>query len=295
MMNKKISLKVSAAIIITIILWASAFVGIRAALPYYRPIQLAAFRYLVASVVLIPIAFYYKIKRPKSKDIPVIAFTGIFGFTLYNIVLNFGEKLVTAASACFIVNGGNLITAVLAAFILKEKISKATWFGIIVSLLGVGLISWGESGSLITINTGALLILVAALSQSIYFILQKSLLSRYSAFELLCYSIWAGTIFLLPFSGGLFHSIQLSSIQSNLSVIYLGVFPAVIAYFCWSYVLSILEASKAAVYLFLVPLVTLLIGYLWLGEIPSFLAILGGGIAIFGVIIAKYGSKIFNR
>ncbi len=291
MFNQRILFKVFMAIGITIVFWASAFVGIRAALPYFQPVQLAAFRYLVASVILIPIAFHYKIKPPKSQDFLAIIFTGFFGFTLYNMVLNFGEKSVTAASACFIVNGGNLVTAIF----LKEKITKTAWAGIIVSMVGVGFISGGESNSFITFNSGALLILVAALSQSAYFIFQKSLLSRYSAFELLCFSIWVGTVLLLPFSSGLSHSILTSSLSSILSVVYLGVFPAVIAYFCWSYVLSKLDASKAAVYLFLVPLVTLLIGYLWLGEIPSCFAILGGGIVILGIIIAKYGFTIFKH
>lgn len=287
-MDKNVYHKVVLAISITIVLWASAFVGIRAALHDYQPIQLAAFRYIVASMILIPLAYNRKIQLPQSKDIVAIILTGIFGFTLYNIALNYGEKLVTAASACFIVNGGILITAILAAFILKEKVTSANWFGMVVSLLGIGFITWGESGSLIVINSGAFLVFLAAFSQSMYFVLQKSLLLRYSGFELVCYSIWIGTIAMLPMSGGLLGSIQTSPIQSTLAVLYLGVFPAVIAYFCWSYVLSMLDASKAAVYLFLVPIITLMVGYLWLGEVPSLLAILGGLITILGIIIAKY-------
>lgn len=295
MMNKKVLLKVILAIIVTIILWASAFVGIRAALQDFQPIELAAFRYIIASIILIPIAYKCKIGLPQAKDIIVIILTGVFGFSLYNIALNFGEKLITAASACFIVNSGNLMTAILAAIVLKEKVTSATWFGMIISLLGIGLISRGESGSLIVINSGAFLIFLAALSQSAYFVLQKSLLSRYSSFKLLCYSIWIGTIVLLPMSSNLLHSIQSSSIPSILSVIYLGAFPAVVAYFCWSYVLSKLDTAKAVVYLFLVPVVTLLIGYLWLKEFPSKLAFLGGLITIIGVFIAKYGKNRFNN
>ncbi|SFM35788.1 DMT family transporter [Pelosinus propionicus] len=295
MIDKNVCIKVVLAISVTIVLWASAFVGIRATLQDYQPTQLAAFRYIVASIILIPLAYNRKIQLPKSKDVVSITFTGFFGFTLYNIVLNYGEKLVTAASACFIVNGGNLFTAILAAFLLKEKVPPATWFGMIVSLLGIGIISWGESGSLIVISSGTFLVFLAAFLQSMYFILQKSLLLRYSSFELICYSIWIGTIALLPMSSNLLHSIQSSSIQSTLSVIYLGIFPAVIAYFCWSYVLSNLDASKATVYLFLVPIVTLLIGYLWLGEIPSLLAIIGGLITILGVVIAKYWRIVFDN
>jgi len=75
----------------------------------------------------------------------------------------------------------------------------------------------------------------------------------------------------------------------------IGSIIAVIAYFCWSYVLSILDTSKATVYLFLVPIVTLLIGYLWLEEIPSLLAIIGGLITILGVEIDKYRKIVFDN
>lgn len=292
MTDKLPHVKVVLAVSTTIILWASAFVGIRAALQDYPPIELATFRYIVASIILFPLAYTHRIQLPKSKDIVTITLTGIFGFTLYNIALNYGEQLVTAASSCFIVNGGNLITAILAAFILKEKVSIVTWFGMGISLLGIGFITWGESGSLIVLNNGTFLIFLAAFSQSIYFILQKSLLLQYSGFELICYSIWIGTIALLPMSSDLIFIIKTSSIQSILSVIYLGIFPAVVAYFCWSYVLSKLDASNASVYLFLVPIVTLLMGYLWMNEIPSTIAIVGGMITVSGILLAKYEKKV---
>lgn len=286
--------KVVLAISITIILWASAFVGIRAAIQDYPPIELATFRYIVASIILFPLAYIRGIQLPKTKDLVTITLTGIFGFTLYNIALNCGEQLVTAASSCFIVNGGNLITALLAAFILKEKVSTVTWLGMGISLLGIGFITWGESGSLIVLNNGTFILFLAAFSQSIYFILQKSLLLQYSSFDLICYSIWIGTIALLPISSDLIFIIKTSSIQSTISVIYLGIFPAVAAYFCWSYVLSKLDASSASAYLFLVPIVTLLMGYLWLNEIPSAIAVAGGMITVSGVLLAKYEKKSGN-
>lgn len=294
MTDKLSHAKVVLAISITIILWASAFVGIRAAIQDYPPIELATFRYIIASIILLPLAYTRRIQLPKSKDLVTITLIGIFGFTLYNIALNCGEQLVTAASSCFIVNGGNLITAILAAFILKEKVSTVTWFGMGISLLGIGFITWGESGSLIVLNNGTFFIILAAFSQSIYFILQKSLLLQYSSFDLICYSMWIGTIALLPMSSDLISIIKTSSIQSTLFVIYLGIFPAVVAYFCWSYVLSKLDASNASTFLFLVPIVTLLMGYLWMNEIPSTIAIVGGMITVLGVLLAKYERRSDN-
>lgn len=286
-MGKGIDGKVGLAISVTIVLWASAFVGIRAALPHYPPVELAVLRYIIASIVLVPLAYYRKVQYPMPQDLARIALTGVIGFTVYNIALNYGELMVTAASACFIVNGGNLITALLAAVLLKEKVSMAAWCGMIVSLAGIGIISGGEAGSFLVLSAGTLWVFLAAAAQSVYFVLQKALLQKYSSFEMVCYAIWTGTVVMLPMSGDLPGYLLSSPASATLAVVYLGIFPAVVAYFCWAYVLAHFAASQAAVYLFFVPLVTLLIGYLWLGEIPSFVAICGGFVTILGIAITK--------
>lgn len=286
--------KVAVAICITVVLWASAFVGIRGALRDYGPIQLAVFRYLGASVVLIPIALANRIRLPRRRDLPLLILTGFFGFTLYNIVLNLGETMITASAACFIVNTNSLITALIATLFFHETIKPRAWFGMLISLAGVALVSLGESHQGLAVNWGTGFVLLAAVAQSVFFILQKKLLQRYSGLETVCYTMWLGALLLLPWGKGLPGAIRHAAATSTLSVIYLGIFPSVVAYFCWAYVLSKLRVAKATVFLYFVPIATMVLSYFWLGEVPGGLSIGGGLMIITGVWLVNRREKPEN-
>ncbi len=278
------------AIGLTIVLWASAFVGIRAALVDYSPYHLAIVRYGIASLVLVPIAIIKRIRFPQLSDMPHFFLLGALGFTIYNFALNIGEQTVSAASACFIINMIPIMTAIISFFFLGEMIRPAGWMGMLWSLAGIGLIAFGEGKSGISFEPGSLFILIAAVSSSLYFVGQKPLLERYTSLEVVCYVIWLGTLAMLPGASGVRNTLTSASPASTLSVVYLGVFPAVVAYFCWSYVLARMTASRAATFLYIVPLVTIVIGFLWLSEIPTMTSLLGGIIVISGVFIVNtYG------
>ena len=105
--------------------------------------------------------------------------------------------------------------------------------------------------------------------------------------EVTCYCLWSGTIALFPFGFSVFGKISSVSPEYTITVIYLGIFPAAMAYLCWSTVLSNMDASKAASFLYAVPVVAILMGWLGLNELPSPFSILGGAIAVTGVIYAN--------
>ncbi len=132
---------------------------------------------------------------------------------------------------------------------------------------------------------------VATLSISIYSVMQKPLLRRYSAIEFTTYAILAGTFFLFFFAPKALFSISTASFGANLAVIYMGLFPEAIAYIAWCYVLSQIPASQAGSYLSLIPLVALVISWLWLGEIPTIMALGGGVVIFFGVLLVNQRSQ----
>ncbi|HAH95319.1 MAG TPA: hypothetical protein DCL69_00265 [Firmicutes bacterium] len=96
--------------------------------------------------------------------------------------------------------------------------------------------------------------------------------------------MWCGTLLLMPFGGGVTEGIRNASLSTMLSIIYMGVFPGAIGYILWSMVLSRMPASKAGVFLYMIPVIALVISWLWIGEIPSLISALGGVLIVAGVI-----------
>ncbi|MGQ9753854.1 MAG: DMT family transporter, partial [Thermaceae bacterium] len=236
--------------------------------------------------VLLLYALWVRIPPPKAEDLPRLFLLGFLGITVYHPALNYGEKTVSAGAASLIIASGPVFTALLARLFLGERLSPWGWAGILLAFLGVGLIALGE-GEGIRLDRGALLILLAALSTSFYFVLQKPLFSRYSAQSMTVYTLLLGTLPLLVFLPGFFEAVRTAPHSATLSVVYLGVFPGALAYLTWTYALSRTPASRLSSLLYLSPLLAILIGYLWLKEVPTPLALLGGGIALLGVVMAN--------
>jgi drug/metabolite transporter (DMT)-like permease len=276
----------------TIILWACAFVGIRAALPAYGPLHLAVLRFLVAALVLGAAAPVLRLRMPERRDLVRIVLSGLLGITGYNLALNTGELEVSAGAASLLVNTGPIWTALLAQLLLGERLRPAGWAGIGLGFAGAATIALGTRSEL-GVSRGALLVVLAAALLSLYSVVQKPLLARYRPVEATTYAIFAGALGLLPFGWGLPATLLAAPLPATLAVIFLGVGPAALAYVAWAAVLARLPAARAAGFLYLVPPTALLVAWLWLGEVPASAALIGGAIALAGVaLVARAGKRV---
>jgi drug/metabolite transporter (DMT)-like permease len=277
---------VVAAIVATILLWASSFPAIRVSLTVYTPAEVACLRYLLASIALIGYALIKQMPLPRMRDLPLIGICGFIGFALYNLALNTGEVTVPAGVASFIISSEIGVIALLARLFFRERLSQAGWIGVALCIVGVGVISLSGGGKF-QLSTGVLLVFIATLAISLYSVLQKPLLQRYTAIQFTTYAIWAGTLFLFFFAPRAVFSIIHAPAAPTLAVMYLGLFPGVVAYMAWSYVLSKIPAARAGSYLALIPVVALLISWLWLGEVPAPVSLIGGAIVFCGVMLVN--------
>jgi drug/metabolite transporter (DMT)-like permease len=219
-----------------------------------------------------------------------MALMGFLGVTVYHTALNYGELTVTAGTASFLINTAPIFTALLATIFLHERLKFWGWAGIVISFAGVAVIALGEGHGLQVIS-GALLILLSAICASFYMILQKNLLRRYTAIEVTACSVWFGTIGLLFFAPGLVKAVLSAPPSATLSAVYLGIFPTALAYVTWAYALSRLTASRTISFIYLMPALTVLSAWLWLGEVPPPASFLGGLIALAGVVLVNLRGK----
>lgn len=277
--------------LLAVVLWASAFVGIRAGLQGYTPGGLALLRYLIASVCML----FIVLGLPKRPHINLrhkagLLLLGALGVGLYNITLNIGEISVTSGIASFIVSLSPLITAVFALLFLREKVSFAMIAGMLVSIFGVALIMLGETTHL-SMQSGIYYLLIAMLISAIYSVAQKPFLQKYHTIEVTAYVIWGATLLLTFYTPEMISHYKTASLHATLAVIYLGIFPAALGYVGWSYGLKKMPVSQAVNYLYFMPIVATLLGWIWLGEVPTRLSLLGGLVALFGVWVVSQAKK----
>ncbi|MGB0102193.1 MAG: DMT family transporter [Nocardioides sp.] len=277
-----------AAVSVTLVLWASAFVAIRYLGDEFSPGALSLGRLLVAAVCLGVVALASQgVPRPTRREWVSIVAIGVLWFGIYNVALNAGERRVDAGTAAMLIQVSPVLIALLAAVFLHERFTLYLGLGLALAFAGVGLISMSSSGSSDHDVAGVLLCLLAAVVYSISLILQKPLVARLPAIHVTWLACTVGAIVCLPFLGQLLDEARAAPTSSVLWVVFLGVGPTAIAFTTYAYALRHMSASSLGVSTYLVPPVTIVMGVLLLDEAPPPMAYVGGALALVGVALAR--------
>ncbi|MEP9363524.1 DMT family transporter [Nocardioides sp. CN2-186] len=276
------------AVAITLVFWASAFVAIRHLGEDFSPGALSLGRTLVGALCLGVVALATQgIPRPTGRQWVSLITIGVLWFGVYNVALNAGERRVDAGTAAMLIQVSPVLVAVLAAIFLDERFTIYIGVGLALAFTGVGIISLSSNESSSHDVLGVLLCLVSAVVYSVSLILQKPLVAKLPAIQVTWLACTIGALACLPFIGQLVHQTRDAPTSSVLWVVYLGIFPTAIAFTTYAYALQHMRASNLAITTYLVPPITIVMGFLFLDEVPPTMAYVGGALALIGVAVAR--------
>jgi drug/metabolite transporter (DMT)-like permease len=274
-----------------VVLWASAFPAIKVGLEGYGPGHLTLLRHAVASLAFVPFLVAFRRRMwPERRDLPTFLGLGVVGMTVYHLALNFGEVHVSAGATSLIIATAPALTALVAWALTGDRLPPLGWAGTAVSFLGVALIVLGD-GTVGRIHPAAGLILVSALATAFFAVLQRPMLARYRPLEVTAFVTWGGTLPLLAFAPGVVSAVRDAPTASTWAVVHLGVVPSAIAYTLFAIALSRAPAPLVTSFLYLVPVVALLLSWWWLGEVPSSLTVVGGAVAVAGLLLVQRSKR----
>lgn len=278
---------------ITIIFWSLAYVLTRLSLQYFTPFSLGFLRYFVASCTLIIVWVLTRMKLPQRKDLPYFMLAGALGFFFYMIAFNLGQKTVTASTGSIVIATVPLLTAFIARFVYKEKMSPVQWLALIIEFAGVAVLTL--MNGILSFNIGLVWLFLAALALSLYNLLQRRLTKKYTALQTSAFSIFFGTILLAVFLPVSVRQITNAPPIQWVYLVILGVFSSAIAYVSWSKAFAKAEkTSQVSNYMFVTPFLTSLFGFLMADEIPELSTLVGGGIILFGVFVFNFGERLWE-
>jgi drug/metabolite transporter (DMT)-like permease len=275
-----------AAALVSVCLWSSAFVGIRATTGSLAPGALALGRLLIGSVLLGALLLKRGVKRPTWRELALLALAGLLWFGLYNVTLNTAEHVVDAGTAAMVVNVAPLMIMALAALFLRERLTPNLLLGGAVAFAGVIVIGLATtSGS--APAWGILLCVIATSSSAAGVVAQKPVLARLSALQVTWTCCTVGMLCCLPYAPALIRDVRAAPASALAWMAYLGVFPTSVAFTTWAFALARGAASRLAAIAYLVPPVTIVMSWMILGEVPRLVAVLGGVLCLVGVVLAR--------
>jgi drug/metabolite transporter (DMT)-like permease len=281
------------AALLTVVLWASAFVGIRAVIDDFSPGSLALGRLLAGAVVLTIVVAIRRPALPSRRAVPFIVASGVLWFALYTVALNTAERFVDAGTASMLVNVGPILIAILGGLFLSEGFPPRLFTGSAVAFAGAAVIGIATSTASASNDptVGIVLCLVAAAAYAVGVVLQKPAVRDTPALTVTWLACTVGAVVLVPFGVQLVEEARSATPESVAWMVYLGVFPTALAFTTWAFALSRTTAGRLGSTTYLVPAIAIVLGWLILGETPPILAIFGGVIAIGGVVIARSGPR----
>lgn len=280
---------------LTILFWGLNFSAIKYALAELPPLAFTSIRFVLASGLMLALVYGtgHALKFQRHHLLYLIGL-GLLGNTTYQLFFVFGMNQTTAGNSSLILATVPAWVALLGTLTKTEQVEWRGWLGVGLSLGGIALIILGSNRQVelrfgqATI-LGDLLIFGATLCWSGYTLLSRSMMRHYPALVVTGFSTVVGAVPLVVFALPSLVQLEWSAVSRNawLALLFSGTFGIGLAYLFWNFGVSRLGSTRTSLYSYLVPPVSLVAAWLWLGETLTLLQGLGAVLALSGVVLAR--------
>jgi drug/metabolite transporter (DMT)-like permease len=279
---------------IAILTWSSAYAAIAYGLDGFTPGEVAFARLMLGSICFVLWLRVRGLPLPPPAAWPPLLALGAIGLSVYHLCLNYAETRIASGTAAIIIALSPAATAAASALWLHERLSPRAVAGLAIALLGVVLVVL-TSGKTMSFQPRAALLLVSVLASAVYFVGQKPYSGRYGAEAVTTVTFLGGTLGALPFGLGLPHALVVAPLSRIAALLWLGLAPTFLGYLTWNMAIHRASVSKVSSFIYFSTPIALLIGWLWLGERPGWVTLIGGAIVVIGVVLTNTRGRTGKR
>jgi drug/metabolite transporter (DMT)-like permease len=288
MPNSKLIPYIEAFLAVTV--WGASFIATKIALRYVSPGTVVFLRFTMGVIVLgLAVALKKQFSLPTGRDLGYFAILGFLGITFHQWLQSTGLLTAQATTTAWIITSTPIFIALLGFFVLRERLAWYQVAGIILAALGVLLIV--TKGSLSTLASGRLstpgdfLVLISAVNWAVFSTLSRSGLKKHPATLMMFYVMsfgWMFTSILFLVGPGM---AEIFSIPWNcwIAIAFLGVLCSGIAYIFWYDALQVLPVAQTGAFLYLEPIITVIVAAILLREALLLATLIGGIMIMVGV------------
>lgn len=288
-MNKYLSGHLAA--LLTIFIWGTTFISTKILLTDFKPIEILFFRFLIGLFILI-LAYPKRLRKTTKKQELTFALAGFCGVTLYYLLENIALTYSMASNIGVIISIAPFFTAILSHFILKEAaLNRNFIIGFVAAMLGIMLISFNGSSNFKLNPLGDILALLAALVWAVYSILTKRISDYgYNTIQVTRRTFMYGVAFMLLTLIPLGFELDLGRFSNPLylgNILFLGLGASALCFVTWNMAVKILGAVKTSIYIYIVPVVTVVTSIIVLHEQITAMAFIGTGLTLIGLFLSQ--------
>ncbi|PAF54249.1 hypothetical protein BKH42_01720 [Helicobacter sp. 13S00482-2] len=278
--------------IFTIFVWGSTFSSTKVLLESFTAYEILIFRFIIAYICLF--IFYPKILKPTSfKEETLFGLCGLSGVCLYFLLENIALEYTFASNAGILVCISPIYTAILRFIFFKKPLNSFFVIGFLFSFIGVICIVHQGDDSIQINPLGDILCILAGLCWSFYTIFLEKLFKTYHNIHTLAitkkiffYGIIFSSITLLIEGVNLSIDVFLN-LQNILNLLFLGVFASALCYLSWGISMKLLGTLKASAYLYTIPVISIIIASIALGESITYNIIIGSILVLCGLFLSQ--------